>query len=43
MNAQQTAFALAWHYAKAGRHVRLSKEQGQWIVKVLKTTLDNSK
>lgn len=34
MNAQEKAFALAWHHAKAGKRVRLSKEQGQWIVKI---------
>lgn len=34
MNAQKTAFALAWHHAKAGKRVSLSKEQGQWVVKI---------
>lgn len=34
MSAQKTAFALAWHHAKDGKTVRLSKEEGQWIVKI---------
>lgn len=37
MNAQQTAFALAWVHAKAGKRVRLSKERGRWIVKIFTT------
>ena len=37
MNAQQQAFALAWTHAKAGKRVSLSKEQGAWVVKILKT------
>ena len=37
MNAQQQAFTLAWTHAKAGKLVTLGKEQGIWIVKILKT------
>lgn len=37
MTAQQQAFALAWAHAKAGKRVTLGKEQGVWIVKILKT------
>lgn len=32
MNNQQTAFAIAWTYAQAGKLVKLSKENGQWHV-----------
>ena len=34
MVAQKTAFALAWHHAKAGKTVRLSKENGHWVVNI---------
>lgn len=37
MNAQQQAFELAWVHAKAGKRVSLGKDQGQWVVKILKT------
>lgn len=37
MNAQQQAFSLAWTHAKAGKRVSLGKEQGAWVVKILKT------
>ncbi len=37
MNAQKQAFALAWTHAKAGKRVSLGKEQGVWVVKILKT------
>lgn len=37
MNAQEQAFALAWTHAKAGKRVTLGKEQGIWVVKILKT------
>lgn len=37
MTAQEKAFALAWTHAKAGKRVSLGKEQGTWIVKILKT------
>lgn len=37
MNAQQTAFTIAWTHAKAGKRVSLGKEQGNWVVKILKT------
>ena len=36
MNAQQQAFALAWTHAKAGKRVSLGKDQGRWIVKIIK-------
>lgn len=32
--SQKTAFAMAFTFAKAGKTVRLGKENGQWIVKV---------
>lgn len=32
--SQEVAFGIAWSFAKAGKVVRLSKENGQWIVKV---------
>lgn len=34
MNNQQTAFKLAWEYAQAGKRVKLSKENGQWLVSI---------
>lgn len=37
MNAQKQAFAMAWAHAKAGKRVTLGKEQGVWVVKILKT------
>ena len=37
MNAQEKAFALAWTHAKAGKRISLGKEQGVWVVKILKT------
>lgn len=37
MTAQQQAFTLAWTHAKAGKRVTLGKEQGIWVVKILKT------
>lgn len=37
MNAQEKAFSLAWAHAKAGKRVSLGKEQGVWIVKIVKT------
>ena len=37
MNAQEKAFAMAWAHAKAGKRVNLSKEKGNWIVKIIKT------
>ena len=37
MNAQEKAFTLAWTHAKAGKRVSLSKEKGNWVVKILKT------
>lgn len=32
--SQEIAFKMAWSFAKAGKTVRLSKENGQWIVVV---------
>lgn len=32
--SQETAFKMAWTFAKAGKAVRLSKENGQWHVLV---------
>lgn len=37
MTAQKTAFTLAWTHAKAEKRVSLGKEQGVWVVKILKT------
>ena len=34
MNSQKIAFMLAFSQAKAGRNVKLSKENGLWIVKI---------
>lgn len=31
-NNQKQAFQMAWNYAKAGKIVRLSKENGVWTV-----------
>lgn len=31
-NNQTLAFQMAWNYAKAGKVVRLSKENGVWSV-----------
>ena len=37
MTAQEKAFTLAWAHAKAGKRVSLGKEQGAWVVIILKT------
>lgn len=34
MSSQQTAFAIAWAHAQAGKRVKLSKESGQWHVEI---------